>query len=64
MTDITTIIETLETLKENFVERYHEKIDESILLKSTKQIRINEWDRAFMLGKIEAIADALDMLKD
>jgi hypothetical protein len=64
MTDIKTIIERLEILKESFAESYSEKIDESVMLKSTKQIRINEWDRAFLLGKIEAIADALDMLSE
>ena len=64
ITDITT---ELETLKEVFAEHYHEELEKAMLLKGTEQtekIKQNEWDRAYLIGKITGINVVLSMLKD
>jgi hypothetical protein len=64
---LTDIITELETLKELFAEHYHEELEEAMLLKGTEQtekIKQNEWDRAYMIGKITGLNVALSMLKN
>ena len=64
MTDIITVIEELETLKEFYAERYHEKVDEYILMTDPEELEQNRWYRANLQGRITGINVALNMLKD
>ena len=64
MTDITTVIAELETLKEAYAERYHEMIDEYTQMNDPEDLEQNRWSRANMQGRITGINVALNMLKD
>ena len=64
MTAIKTVIEELETLKESYAKRYHEKIEEYMLMNDPVQLENNRWTRANMQGRITGINIALNKLKD
>ena len=64
MTYITTVIKKLETSKEAYEERYHEKIEEYMLMNDPVQREKNRWARANIQGRIKGINVALNRLKN
>ena len=64
MTYITTVIKKLETSKEAYEERYHEKIEEYMLMNDPVQLEKNRWARANIQGRIKGINAALNRLKN
>ena len=64
MTDIITVIKELETLKEAYAERYHEMVDEYMLMNDPLQLENNRRSRAYTQRRLTGINLALIRLKN